>query len=118
MSQPLTDGQTIIVVPVDELETDNFWNVRGARMIKHLSIIFPAFQQLLCSDFMSFGVKTLEFLESQMHNIDIGFIRSSVDKLSLKYVPKLTDLRQNICPADKDLVQQGEVIFRTNIETG
>lgn len=80
-------------------------------------MILSAFWQFLYSNFLSFGVKTLEFLEFQMHSINAGLIESSMGKFSLECIPKLTNLRQNIRSADENLVQQRGVIFGINIET-
>lgn len=92
MSQLLMNGQTVIIILVNEFKMDDFWNVRGALMMEHLIMILAVFRQFFCSYFLSLGIKTLEFLESQTYSTNVGLIGSSIGKLSLEYVVELTDL--------------------------
>lgn len=92
MLQLLMNGQTVIIILVNELKIDNFWNIRGALILEHLIMIFAVFRQFFCSYLLSLGIKTLEFLESQMYSTNAGLIGSSMGKLSLEYVVELTNL--------------------------
>lgn len=73
-------------------------------VIQHAVEAFSAFLQLYSSNFLSFQVKFLEFLKSQMQNTNAGLIKSFVSQFSLEYIWKLTDLWQDVHLANENLV--------------
>ena len=96
----------IVVMPTDQLQSNDPRNVRKASILKHSFNVFPSFRKLYNPQFFCLIIVALQVWESQPHRSDTNIVRVFVGYLALERVPKLLQLRQNSSAANKDLVKR------------
>ena len=84
-------------------------------MMKNLINFFIAVGFLL-PELLGLVVGLLQLLQPKPHTINIGFIRSLIDKLGLEDTPEMPKLWQSVGSEDKNLVLRREAQKRS-VET-
>ena len=64
------------------------------------------FVALFQPQFLTFKVSLLYFLQLESYLSNIGLIKSYISQLKLEYIPKLTELGQNVSSANKNLIDE------------
>ena len=110
--------QRVVVMSVDKLFLDDFWDKRLPLIVKYSIHLFIAVFQPFYPNFSSLNVWFLQLWRPRPHATNVCLVKRFIYKLGLECIPKLIQPREDSCFIYEDLIKKGEVACQKSKNTG